>query len=232
MYETTTTPHRLGHVLYLIGAFLLIMSVAFLNPLSGQRAAAFGSSDIISLTNKARVQLGGNELQSNTKLTSAAQAKADDMAKQQFFAHTAPDGTMAWDYIKQTSYAYEIAGENLAITNESAETVITSWMNSPSHKENIVNPEYNDIGIGIAKYGDYQGHADTTVIVALYAKSTGLQVVGAATNPAGESAILQPRYISPPPIAIATIAGVLILIGGILEFRHLRRLNHKLPTGT
>lgn len=228
MYESAQPLHRPGHVLALVGAFLLIVSVAFLSPLSVQNVNAFGTSEITELTNKARMQLGGSELKSNTKLTSAAQAKADDMAKQQFFAHTAPDGTMAWDYIKQTDYAYEIAGENLAITNETAETVVNSWMNSPSHKENIVNPSYQDIGIGIAKYGDYQGHKDTTVIVALYAKSSGIQVIGAATNPAGGAAVMQPKYLQVPPLAVASIAGLLILAGLTLELRHLKRLNHKL----
>jgi Cysteine-rich secretory protein family len=228
MHEVAVPVHRLGHVLALVGAFLLIISVTFLSPLTLQTVDAFGSSEITELTNKARMQLGGTELKPNTQLTSAAQAKADDMAKQQFFAHTAPDGTMAWDYIKQTPYSYEIAGENLAITNESAETVITSWMNSPSHKENIVNPSYQDIGIGIARYGDYQGHKDTTVIVALYAKSAGIQVVGATTNPAGGTAIMQPNYLNIPPLAVASVAGLLIIAGLALEFRHLRRLNHKL----
>jgi hypothetical protein len=228
MHEAVIPVHRLGHVLALTGAFLLIISVAFLNPLTLQTVDAFGSSEITELTNKARMQLGGTGLKPNTQLTSAAQAKADDMAKQQFFAHTAPDGTMAWNYIKQTDYAYEIAGENLAITNESAETVVTSWMNSPSHKENIVNPSYQDIGIGMAKYGDYQGHKDTTVIVALYAKSSGIQVIGATTNPAGAAAVLQPNYLAIPPAIIAGAASMLIIAGVALELRHLRRLHHKL----
>ncbi len=221
--------NRVGHILFLLGAFMLIASVSFLSPPSEMYVKAFGTTDIISLTNQARELLGGAELKVNTKLTSAAQAKADDMAKQHFFAHVAPDGTMAWDYIKKAGYSYDVAGENLAVTNESAEVVIRSWMNSPSHRENIVNKDYQDIGIGIAPYGDYQGHKNTTVIVALYAKSSSIQVIGAPTNAAGGAAVLQPRYIGLPPSVIATIAIGLIALGATLELMHIRKLHRKDP---
>jgi hypothetical protein len=219
---------RIGHSLFLIGAFLLLASISILNPANIIVAKAFGNSDIITLTNAQRVQLGGTELIANTKLNSAAQAKADDMVKQHFFAHVAPDGTMAWDYIKKVGYSYDVAGENLAITNESAETVVTSWMNSPSHRDNILNKEYKDIGIGIAQYGDYQGHKSTTVIVALYAKSASVQVIGAPTNPGGSAAILQPKYIGLSPLLLITGAAILIIAGAAIEVRHIRRLHHKL----
>lgn len=220
--------HRIGHSLFLVGAFLLLASFSILNPSSQVIANAFGNSDIITLTNNERVLLGGTELRANTRLTSAAQAKADDMVKQRFFAHQSPDGTMAWDYIKNVGYTYDVAGENLAITNESAETVVESWMKSPSHRENIMNKDYQDIGIGIAKYGQYQGHDGTTVIVAIYAKSSEIQVLGAPTNPGGSAAILKPKYIGMPPAALIASATILLVSGAILELRHVRRLHHKL----
>jgi uncharacterized protein YkwD len=219
---------RLGHSFFLLGAFLLLASISILSPASEVIVRAFGNSDIITLTNTERSLLSLSELKTNTQLTSAAQAKADDMARQQFFAHVAPDGTMAWDYIKKAGYTYDVAGENLAITNESAETVMKSWMNSPSHRENITNTEYQDIGIGIAQYGDYQGHKNTTVIVALYAKSGAVQVIGAPTNPAGGAAVLQPKYTILPPAVLITGAIALIVVGASLELRHIRRLHHKL----
>lgn len=232
-YATQETPyvlkHRLGHTLCLLGAFLLLASATILNPSSDVAARAFGSSDIITLTNGARMQLGGTELIANTKLTSAAQAKADDMVSKKFFAHVAPDGTMAWDYIKKVNYIYDVAGENLAITNESADTVIQSWMNSPSHRDNIVNKEYKDIGIGIAKYGDYEGHKDTTVIVALYAKPASIQVIGAPTNPGGSAAVLQQKFFGVPPSVLVAGAIVLLVAGAALELRHIRRLHHQIP---
>lgn len=218
--------HRIGHSLILAGAFLVLLSTAFFGPLTTYRSYAFGNSEIISQTNKQRALYSAPELKANTRLTSAAQEKAEAMVKQRFFAHTAPDGTMAWDYIKKVGYAYDVAGENLAITNESAEVVMESWMNSPSHRENILNNDYRDIGIGIASYGDYQGHQGTTVIVALYAKSAGVQVVGAPTNPAGSAAILKTAYPQVPGALIGGIAALVIAVGVTLEIRHVRRLHH------
>jgi hypothetical protein len=220
--------HRIGHSLVLFGAFLLLASISILSPASELIVRAFGNSDVITLTNNERELLNLSDLKTNTRLTSAAQAKADDMARLQFFAHVAPDGTMAWDYIKKAGYTYEVAGENLAITNESVETVMKSWMNSPSHRENITNSEYQDIGIGIAQYGEYQGHKNTTVVVALYAKSGAVQVIGAPTNPGGSAAILQPKYAAVPPALLVTSAVALIILGSVLELRHIRRLHHKL----
>lgn len=221
--------HRIGHSLFLLGAFVFLLCISVFGPLSTGATKAFGSSELISLTNKARTQLGGEELVVSTKLTNAAQTKAEDMVKQRFFAHTAPDGTMAWDYLKKVGYTYEVAGENLAITNESAETVVASWMDSPSHRDNIINKEYRDIGIGMATFGDYQGNKDTTVIVALYGKpSGGTQVVGAATNPAGGAAVLKPSYTSIPTSAIIPAALIVMLFGAVLELRHIRKMHHKL----
>jgi uncharacterized protein YkwD len=220
--------HRLGHSLLMSGVFLLLISTVFFSPLTTSSTKAFGASELINLTNQARTNLGGNSLVTNTQLMSAAQAKAEDMARQQYFAHVAPDGTMGWDYMKQAGYAYEVAGENLAVTNESAETVVESWMNSPSHKANIVNESYQDIGIGMATYGDYKGHAGTVVIVALYGKGSGLQVVGATTNPAGGAAVLKPRYLQISPIILISIATAAILAGAIFELRHIRKLHHKI----
>lgn len=219
---------QVGHSFFLVGAFLLLASVSILNPATIIVAKAFGNSDIISLTNNERALQGEADLIANTKLTSAAQAKADDMAKQHFFAHVAPDGTMAWDYIKKVGYAYDVAGENLAITNESADVVMKSWMNSPSHRENILNKDYKDVGIGIAQYGDYQGHKNTTVIVALYAKSASVQVLGAPTNPGGSATIMQPKYIGMSPAVLISGGVILIAVGATLEIRHIRRLHRSL----
>lgn len=215
--------HHIGHSLFLAGAFFIIFSLAFLSPLSTVYSKAFGTSDIVTLSNTERTQLSIPELKTNTALNNAAQAKADDMVRLQYFAHEAPDGKMAWDYMKNVGYAYEVAGENLAVTNESAETVINSWMNSPSHKDNLLNPSYQDVGIGIGNYGDYQNHKNTTVIVAMYAKSAGVQVIGAPTNAAGNAAVLKPNYLNISPIWFVGIALVAMFIGSAIEIRHIRK---------
>ena len=170
---------------------------------------AFGVSDIIELSNSAREQLNRKPLNTNTKLMNAAQMKAEDMAKQKYFAHTAPDGTVAWDYFKKVGYAYEVAGENLAITNETADAVINGWLNSPTHRDNLLSKQYTDFGIGMASFGDYQGHRDTSVVVALYGSQTSIQDPTAMTYPAGSTTKFKPKIPNLPISAIATVACIL-----------------------
>lgn len=217
-------PH-VGHFLFVFGAFLMLVSLTLLAPLN-KISQAFGTSDIINLSNQAREQFSKAPLSSNYRLMNGAQMKADDMAKGHYFAHTAPDGTVAWDYMKKVGYSYEVAGENLAITNENAEAVIDGWLNSPTHRDNLLSGDYKDFGIGMAFFGDYEGHKNTYVVVAFYAKSASVQDVAAPTSPAGTSTFFKPNISNIPPPAIALFTGLLMVIGGTLEIRHIKRLHH------
>ncbi len=218
--------HRIGHTLFAFGAFLLLIVGTILLPITSVNTHAFGVSDIVKGSNDARTQLNKTPLVANNTLMSAAQMKAEDMAKGHFFAHTAPDGTVAWDYFKKVGYAYEVAGENLAITNESSDSVINGWLNSPTHRDNLLSTEYSDFGIGIAPFGDYQGHKNTFVVVAFYGRRGATQAVTAQTNPAGGTTTLKPRFISIPPAALASVGVGLMLIGVGFEIRHIRRLHN------
>lgn len=220
------SPLHMGHAFHALGLFILIMVATVLMPLNTGLTRAFGTSDIVELSNQARQQLGQPPLSSNTQLTSAAQAKAEDMAKKRYFQHIAPDGTTPWYFFEQSGYSYSLAGENLAITNESADAVIEGWLNSPTHRENLLNSQYGDMGIGVANFGAYQGHKDVVVVVAFYGSRTGAQNPTALTTPAGTTAALKPRILDVPPSVLIAVAGVLILVGVLLEIRHIRRLHH------
>jgi len=218
--------HRIGHSLFIVGAFLLLLFGTILTPMSSGSTRAFGISDVVSGSNQARAQLNKKPLTSNAKLMTAAQMKAEDMAKGHFFAHTAPDGTVAWDYFKKVGYSYEVAGENLAITNESSDAIIQGWLNSPTHRDNLLNSQYADMGIGMASFGDYQGHKGTYVVVAFYGKRADSQAIAATTNPAGGTTNFKPRLMPVSPEIIASIAIILMAIGVALELRHIRRVHH------
>lgn len=218
--------HRIGHSMFLLGTFLLLIVITMMSPVSTYRTDAFGVSDITTLSNQARTQLNKKPLTPNSKLMNAAQMKAEDMAKKHYFAHTAPDGTLAWDYFKKVAYNYEVGGENLAITNENAQAVIDGWLNSPTHRDNLLSTDYTDFGIGMAAYGDYEGHKDTYVIVAFYGRGASIQVLTAPTNPAGTTAALKPAIGTVNPSIFIAIASLLMIIGVILELRHIRRLHH------
>ncbi len=121
---------------------------------------------LIDDTNNYRQMNGAGTLQVNDLLSSAAKLKAEDMAQKGYFSHVGPDGTMAWDWMTNVKYPYEYAGENLAINFSDAADVTNAWVNSPTHRDNLLNRNFTEVGVGIAR-GYYQGN-DTIFIVELF----------------------------------------------------------------
>ena len=129
-------------------------------------AANISPSEVIRLTNAQRAANGLSVLSENSSLNGAALAKGNDMLAKGYWAHFAPDGTSPWSFFLNFGYKYKYAGENLARDFPDASSAVNAWMNSPSHKENILNPNYREIGIGVVE-GNLAG-ADTTVIVQFF----------------------------------------------------------------
>ncbi len=115
------------------------------------------ATDIIDLTNKYREAGGLVTLRSNDLLTMAAEAKVDDMFKNNYFSHISKTGKGPSEFAEAVNYQYILVGENLAmgIFDDSAD-LVTSWMNSPGHRENIMHQGYSEIGVA-AKQGMYEG---------------------------------------------------------------------------
>ncbi len=162
-------PHLLKHrvlfgysvILILLKVLLIIAPIAL--PSSVLYSSAITVQNIIDLTNRARLNLGLTELKPNSALMIAAQNKADDMVLNQYFAHVSPTGQTPWNFILNSGYKYSLAGENLAVHFTSAESVQEGWMASPSHRANIVNDKFKEIGIGIAQ-GEFEGFPTTFVV--------------------------------------------------------------------
>jgi Cysteine-rich secretory protein family len=123
---------------------------------------------LTALTNDDRRDNSLSPLVENELLTKAAEAKAQDMAKNGYFAHTSPEGKTPWYWFDQAGYKYTYAGENLAVNFFDSEEVEQAWMNSPTHRANIVKENYTEIGIGIAS-GIYQGR-NTVFVAQLFGK--------------------------------------------------------------
>ena len=117
-------------------------------------ANSFTREQVITAVNKQRLSKKLPALIQNTKLNKSAQAKADDMANPEhsYFSHISPKNKKWSAFIKEADYDYNVAGENLANGYDNIEDMITAWMNSPSHRENIINKDVDETGIGIA-YG-------------------------------------------------------------------------------
>lgn len=109
-------------------------------------------SVIISLTNQEREQYGLPLLEESEKLDQAATKKVNDMFYQQYFAHTSPTGEEAKDLVADLNYEYILVGENLAKGFFEEEIdLVKGWMNSPKHRENILEEGYKEIGVGVQK---------------------------------------------------------------------------------
>jgi uncharacterized protein YkwD len=128
--------------------------------------ASVYSSVLVDLTNDARKVDNLPILALNDKLTSAAQLKANDMAESGYFAHTSPEGVTPWHWFNEAEYTFVFAGENLAVDFTESEDVENAWLNSPKHRENILDPRFQEIGIAV-KPGIYQGH-ETTFVVQMF----------------------------------------------------------------
>lgn len=117
------------------------------------------------LTNEKRQDNDAPPLVENELLKKAAEQKAQDMATLGYFAHTSPEGKTPWYWLDQVGYRYAYAGENLAVNFFESSDVEEAWMNSPTHRANIVRKDFTEIGIGVAR-GQYQGRS--TVFVAQF----------------------------------------------------------------
>lgn len=157
-------------------------------------AANISPAEVIRLTNAQRAANGLSPVTENSSLDSAALAKGNDMLAKGYWAHFAPDGTSPWSFFLNFGYKYKYAGENLARDFGNAGDAVNAWMNSPTHKENILNPNYQEIGIGVVE-GNLAG-VETTIIVQFFGSPLGGSPSVAAVKEKAAAAI---PFASPSP---------------------------------
>jgi hypothetical protein len=200
----------LGGAATLAGAALII-SIFVMTSLSSvliqaNQYAAVIAAVLVDLTNGDRAANQIRGLTINQKLVEAAQMKADDMAARGYFAHIGPDGKDSWHWFRETGYKFAYAGENLAVDFSDSGDVERAWMNSPSHRKNLLDSNFTEIGIATAA-GFYQGRP--TIFVA--------QMFGA---PASADVILEPIESTvpedpeEPAVASATLAPAAVQVLG------------------
>lgn len=149
---------------------------------------------LLSLTNEKRKEAGLDPLKYNSVLSKAATAKASDMFAHDYWAHVSPSGKTPWDFITASGYQYRLAGENLAKNFSTSQGVMEGWMNSPTHKDNILKPGYHDIGFAIVN-GKLNGE-DTTLVVQMFgttdqavSESPSQQEISFSAPATGENAV-------------------------------------------
>ena len=147
-----------------------ILSLAVILPFFFSNIIAFAADlnpeTILTLTNKEREKQNLAPLVANSTLQKAAELKAEDMLKNDYFAHTSPSGHAPWHWMKEAGYSYQFAGENLAVSFDSAAAQGNAWMKSKTHRENILNKQYTEAGIAVVQ-GNIKGKT-SFVTVALF----------------------------------------------------------------
>jgi uncharacterized protein YkwD len=158
---------RIHAVLAATLAFVLIVpSAAALT--TTPKAAIHRSSEesMIADMNRERASHGLAPLRMNVQLALAAGDRANDMIAKHYFSHVAPDGRLPWYWIEKRGYDYTEVGENLAVGYRGA-TVVNGWMHSPEHRENVLKPEFTEVGIAILAQSPAKAFRGP-LVVALY----------------------------------------------------------------
>lgn len=156
---------------YLVFALVLTVGITHLQNTSGSilgYATDISTSKLLELTNVERAQNNLPALTRNEKLEKAAQAKAQDMFEKNYWSHYGPSGETPWEFILASGYQYEYAGENLAKNFLFSDGVVQAWMDSETHRENLLRPEYTDVGFAVVN--GVINDEETTLVVQEFGK--------------------------------------------------------------
>lgn len=180
---------------------------------------------LLTETNAKRTATGVPALTLNQSLSAAAAKKAEDMFAKGYWAHQSPDGKSPWDFIVNAGYKYIVAGENLAKNFSTSRAVVDAWMASSTHKDNIIKPQYRDVGFAVVN-GVLNGE-ETTLVVQMFGSTkqslaSVVPQVQAAPEPAqkpveitevASSVVLKPLFDIPTVSRTIVIAFVGFMLG-------------------
>ncbi len=201
-----------GLALFTLG---ILVSQILTNVAVGKPAFVLGfatdiqKEQLISQTNQQRQSNGVGTVTESPALSQAAMLKARDMFANNYWAHVSPKGTTPWHWFNLVGYSYQYAGENLAKGFDTSGGVISGWMNSPSHRENLLNPNYKEIGMAVLN-GQLDGEA-TTLVVQFFGTVLGSTAV-AQTPPTPTKQVT----LRPTPIPTVEIIGEASSTGSVV----------------
>jgi len=175
----------LGYVLVFcltIGGFYFVRTTA--PQILG--TAQYTGEQIIELTNVKRAEQGLSPLRQNSLLAAAAAAKSADMHTNNYWAHYSPQGKTPWNFISSVGYKYIYAGENLARDFADPQAVVNAWMASPTHKSNVLDKNFKEIGVSVSN-GSLTG-TEGVLVVQMF----GSAVSQVPSQPAGSQEAGEP----------------------------------------
>ncbi len=182
----------------------LIYSLTIFRPGVLGYSSDITAAKVIAQTNARRQQQKLPPLKLNSTLSQSATLKAQDMFAANYWAHNSPTGKTPWDFFKAVGYRYAVAGENLARDFANTESMIAAWMKSPSHRANILDRRFKEIGIGVVN--GTLGGVKTTLVVQHFAAPYVGKVAEAPPTPSPD--VVTPDLIaSIPELASPVLAG-------------------------
>lgn len=192
-------------------------------------SSSIEKQEVIRLTNVERSRLGLGSVGENQSLDQAALAKARNMFEENYWAHFSPSGKDPWGFMLSSGYRFSFAGENLAKNFQDSQSVVTAWMQSPSHRENIINGKYKDIGVAVID-GTLNGQ-QTTLVVQMFGTTDSLSTASRSSPHLVQSAQIEQSQPSPKvlinPYQVSKSFGLgligLISLLLIVDFLILRR---------
>jgi len=157
-------------IVILIGLFIMGRSIVDitigLKPGILGYASQIDPGKVVELTNKERLNSGVSIVKINAELNQAALAKATDMFEHNYWAHISPTGTEPWYFVTKSGYNYQHAGENLARDFSNPKDIVAAWMASPTHRQNLLDDRYRDIGVAVMD--GYINGVETTIVVQMF----------------------------------------------------------------
>lgn len=159
------------------------------------------AAGLLANTNDQRLAHDLTPLRIDSQLTEAAAAKAHDMLRQGYWDHNAPDGTEPWVWVERTGYDYSKAGENLAKNFSTSSATVDAWMDSSTHRDNVLDSTYQDVGFAVLN-GEMDGKP-TTLIVALYGARQKPLIAGVTSHRSAQEAMVDVTLTPAARIGVA-----------------------------
>jgi uncharacterized protein YkwD len=175
---------------------VLVGSVRFGMPLFFVTAASLDSASLMAKINHERVSRNIPALSTAPKLNVAADGKTRDMFARSYFSHVDPDGNYVWRRVESAGYMpYKMLGENLALDFATEDGVVRAWIDSPTHRDNLLRADFADQGLS-AQYGTYENRY-TSIVTSLF--GTLLVVNPPAVSPPATKPPATVKSVTKPP---------------------------------
>lgn len=236
-------PHLLRKHTLVIIALLLVGLQFFYNFIVLGKPKILGYATNVSAQavtadiNASRTAGGLAPLATDSQLNQAASLKANDMLQTGYWSHNSPNGTQPWKWFELADYKYQNAGENLAKDFRTSKGVTSAWLDSETHRKNMLSPAFKNIGVAVVN-GVLDGK-ETTLVVALFGSRQTEQttataesgVVTSTTISSNANIFANPAQIDVlwNPISIVTLSILIgILLVALLTHWHYLKLPKKM----